>query len=97
MLFLLYVTYYGIKLSDTILEYVLTKVQSLLMIWLGSLQLFIPQPDNVHMYYTIQSMNWEGHRRLHVEVGRQGSYRRYDSFRYKTNFDWPNKCRDRIF
>ena len=53
----------------------------LLTLWLGSLQVFIPQPDKVHMYCTIQSMKWDlqGHRRLHVEVGRQGSFRRYDT------------------
>ena len=63
------------------LEYVLTKERSLLIPWLGSLQVFIPQPDKEHMYCTIRSMNCtlQGHRRLHVEVGRQGSYRRYDT------------------
>ena len=39
------------------------------------------QPDKVHMYCTIQSMNCalQGRRQLHVEIGRLGSYRGYDN------------------
>ena len=46
----------------------------------GFITAIYTQPDKVHMYWTIQSMNWDlqGHRRPHVEVERQGSYRRYD-------------------
>ena len=42
------------------------------------------QPDRIHMYCTIQSMNrvLQGRRQLLVEVRRLGSYRGYDNMQH---------------
>ena len=75
------------QLNDTILEDVFAKVRTLLSIWLGSLQLFIPQPDNVHMCYTIQSTNWEqGYLRSSL-APRGGARIRLRGGRYTTFYD----------
>ena len=52
--------------------------------WVHYRYLYPSQIRYIHMYCTVQSMKWDlqGHHRLHVEVGRQGSYRRYDKFRH---------------
>ena len=48
------------------------------MVWV--ITAIYTQPDKVHMYCTIISMNCalQGRRRLHVEVGRLGSDQGYD-------------------
>ena len=51
------------------------------------------QPDKVHMYCTIQSMNCvlQGRRQLHVEVGQLGSYWGYDISPFPPTALYPTK------